>query len=224
MTLETLRRLPENDVPDRAGFSFVIKARQQAHSRTMERLSQHRGRTTKTSRMVCHLTEIALSLHPEFRAFATCPTEGSGSHGIPRAKKTEACAPVHFRRDYCWLFLQRQGSWPASHNALKRWEITVPDHFPVPIRPDSAAQDTLAPNCAAIRIDASFSSVRTGERIHPFRMMSIPGLRRLPENGIPDCAGFSFVIKARQQAHSRTMSLLSQHRGRTKRQAGWYVI
>ena len=49
-------------------------------------------------------------------------------------------------------------------------------------------------------------------------------LRRLPENGIPDCAGFSFVIKARQQAHSRTMERLSQHGGRTKRQTGWYAI
>jgi hypothetical protein len=38
------------------------------------------------------------------------------------------------------------------------------------------------------------------------------------------CAGFSFVIKARLKAHSRTMPLLSQHRGRTKRQAGWYAI
>ncbi|MCG6869960.1 MAG: hypothetical protein LJE91_14865, partial [Gammaproteobacteria bacterium] len=33
------RRLPENDIPDRAGFPFVVKTRQQAHSRTMERLS-----------------------------------------------------------------------------------------------------------------------------------------------------------------------------------------
>jgi len=49
-------------------------------------------------------------------------------------------------------------------------------------------------------------------------------IRRLPENNIPDRAGFSFVIKARQQANSRTMERFSQHRGRTKRQAGWYVI
>jgi len=26
--------------------------------------------------------------------------------------------------------------------------------------------------------------------------------RRLPENGIPECAGFSFVFKARQAEHS----------------------
>jgi DNA-binding transcriptional LysR family regulator len=59
---------------------------------------------------------------------------------------------------------------------------------------------------------------------HPLVGVSGIPLRRLPENGIPDCAGFSFVIKARHQAHSQTMSVLSQHRGRTKRQAGWYVI
>ena len=34
-------------------------------------------------------------------------------------------------------------------------------------------------------------------------------LRRLPENDVPDCAGISFVFKARQQAHSRAMSLLA---------------
>jgi hypothetical protein len=63
-------------------------------------------------------------------------------------------------------------------------------------------------------------------RIHwlDYEINGNEALGRLPENGIPDRAGFSFVIKARQQAHSRTMSLLSQHRGRTKRQAGWYVI
>jgi len=30
-----LKRLPENDMPDRAGLLFVFKARQQAHRRTM---------------------------------------------------------------------------------------------------------------------------------------------------------------------------------------------
>ncbi|MEA3412174.1 MAG: transposase family protein [Pseudomonadota bacterium] len=48
-------------------------------------------------------------------------------------------------------------------------------------------------------------------------------LRRLPENDTPDCTGFSFVIKARQPAHSRTILLLSQHRRRTKRPTGWDV-
>jgi hypothetical protein len=37
------------------------------------------------------------------------------------------------------------------------------------------------------------------------RKLVIATLRRLPGNGIPDHAGFSFVIKVRQQAHSRTM-------------------
>jgi hypothetical protein len=30
-------------------------------------------------------------------------------------------------------------------------------------------------------------------------------LRRLPENDVPGCAGFWFVFKARQQAHSTVM-------------------
>jgi len=105
------------------------------------------------------------------RAFATRPTEGPGSNGIPQ-KKTEACAPVHVRRDYCWLFLRRQGAWPASHIALKLWDIIVPDCFPVLVRPDSAARDVLASIYVAIRIDASSSSIRTGASIHPIEIMS----------------------------------------------------
>ena len=48
--------------------------------------------------------------------------------------------------------------------------------------------------------------------------------RRLAEKNIPDHAGFSFGFKARRQAHSRIMQLLSQRRRRAKRQVRWYIL
>jgi len=38
------RRLPEKNIPDRAGYSFVFKERQQTYSRTMQLLSRRRRR------------------------------------------------------------------------------------------------------------------------------------------------------------------------------------
>ena len=71
--LECPRRFLSNGIPDRAGFSFVIKARQQAHGRTMSLLSATRRTDEKTRRMVCHLTEIALvhTFHPSFDSTGT---------------------------------------------------------------------------------------------------------------------------------------------------------
>jgi hypothetical protein len=46
--------------------------------------------------------------------------------------------------------------------------------------------------------------LRSG-RIFADKVEAVLQLGRLPENGIPDRTGFSFVIKARQQAHSRSM-------------------
>jgi L-alanine-DL-glutamate epimerase-like enolase superfamily enzyme len=48
--------------------------------------------------------------------------------------------------------------------------------------------------------------------------------RPVPKQSRDSAAPGSFVIKARQQAHRRTMERLSQHQGRIKRQTGWYVI
>jgi hypothetical protein len=52
--------VPKQSRDSAAPVSFVIKARHQAHRRTMERLPQHRGRTKRQASMVCHSTEIAL--------------------------------------------------------------------------------------------------------------------------------------------------------------------
>jgi hypothetical protein len=58
--IQSLRRLPENDVPECAGFWFVFKARQPAHSTAVTAGATPKT-NQKTSRLVCHFPEIALT-------------------------------------------------------------------------------------------------------------------------------------------------------------------
>jgi hypothetical protein len=81
--------VPKQSRDSAAPGSFVIKARQQAHSRTMSLLSQHGGRTTKTSRMVCHLTEIAL-----LRAESAAVSRVAHRSGHPGMEDAPRCSRV----------------------------------------------------------------------------------------------------------------------------------
>ncbi len=53
-----------------------------------------------------------------------------------------------------------------------------------------------------VRRDASKRNSRDGILWIEQRRTLNKGIRRLPENKIPDCAGFLFGFKARKQAHS----------------------
>lgn len=86
-------RVAEKNIPDCAGFSFVFKAWQQAHSRANQLLLLHRKAHEKTSGMVCSLTEIALGPLPSrethLEACIAPDWRGHARRGAPPYRQTD---------------------------------------------------------------------------------------------------------------------------------------
>ncbi len=130
-----LRRLPETNIPNGAGFSSAFAKRQRAHSRALCPLPRRRRRARRQARRYDLLTEIAL------HHAAVAPGSGSGDRRAWRSVRSDCEGPERLRAAAVRVLAPaRAGSQPGYDRPAR-----------TRLRRQEGSEGSAAPGCCVPR-------------------------------------------------------------------------